>query len=200
MGVYYDFYSEVLVANEWVNIDSYVLGLDGECHHCPTMSGQSYLRDAIDKLSEYSYYLSFDELSEGTRSDLLSDNSDEYNREVKTRNFEAFDFQTAIKDQLRGSPIMRGFVDRHYIAAFQRRDIDSIEEWLTAMDYANLDKPEQQAYSYYEWDDREGWYAVFKSLAARIEVLVENFNNYGIQDMGSINVKAKDLRVVICVS
>ncbi|SHH56966.1 hypothetical protein SAMN02745823_00323 [Sporobacter termitidis DSM 10068] len=175
MGVYYDFYSEVLVDNKWVNIDSYVLGLDGEYHHCLTISGKSYLREAID-------------------------NSDEYNHEVKTRKFEAFDFQTAIKDQLRGPPIMRGFVDRHYIAAFQRRDIDSIEEWLTATDYASLDKPEQQAYSYYEWDDREGWYAVFKSLAARIEVLVENFNNYRIKDMRSINVKAKDVRVVICVS
>ena len=197
MGVYYDIYTEARFNGAWLNIDSRVLGLDGKTHHAPLMWGQSWLREALQKLSDDTYAVAFDKLADGTKAKL-----GEYRA---GRRIEAVDFQTAIKDRIKSSPLRRGFVYRHSIASFQTGEIDCIEEWLTPADFAELDKEEQHEYSYYEWDDRDGWYAVFKQIACRVKFLVNSFNDCGIpsemyKDLTETEIKEKDVRLIIVTS
>jgi len=196
MGRYYDIYAEVSFNGKWVNIDSRVLGIDGKIHHAPVIWGQSWLGEAIDELSDHSFFVNYDNLSDGTKSKLGGNDG------VETKRLEAVDFQTAIKDRIKSSPARRGYVFRSSIACFQIGEIDSLDECISPYDYAKLDKAEQCEYSYYEWDDRDGWYAVFKEIASRVEYLVNNFNDFGIpyevsKNLDETRVKEKDVRLVI---
>jgi len=199
MGVYYDIYTEVLFNGNWINIDSRVLGLDNKLHHAPVIAGQSWMREALNELSDFTYFVEYDKLADGTKS--VWDNVEH----TKDRRFEAVDFQTAIKDRVMSSPTRRGYVNRSHIAMFQTREIDSIEWCLTPGDFAELDKEEQREYSYYEWDDREGWYAIFKEIAYRVDFLVDAFNDRGIpyemyKKLYEKEIYAKNVRLVVVTS
>lgn len=202
MSVYHDFYAEVLFNGKWQNIDSHVLGLDNEIHHCPVIGGKSYLRDMLDELSEEIYLVPYEKLSNETQNALTQSIDIEYITRVQSQTYEVLDYQTAIKDRIKESPVMRGYVTRISIAMFRRGEIDSIEDWLTPDDYAVLDKSEQIAYSFFEWDDRDGWYPALKQIAVRVEILVDNFNECGIpyafrDTFDTREIKTKDVRLVI---
>lgn len=199
MGVYYDIYAEVRLNGVWLNIDSHVLGLDGKTRHAPLITGQSWLWEIIQELSEHTYIVSFDKLADGTKA-VFNDTE-----RLSERTFEAVDFQTAIKDRIKSFPARRGYVARNSIEMFQTGEIDRIEEWITPFDYAQLEKTEQQEYSYYEWNDRDGWYAVFMQMANRIDFLVTNFNDSGIpfemrNNLDEKQIKEKDVRLIIVKS
>jgi len=196
LGVYHNIYTEVLFNGKWINIDSRVLGLDGKIRTTSLMWGKSWLHEAVEELSEQAYDVTFDKLADGTKEMLGGYES------ASERSFEAVDFQTAIKDKIKSSPARRGYVYRSDIATFQIGEIDCIEWWITPADYEKLDKEEQQEYSYYEWDDRDGWYCVFKQIAYKVGFLVENFNDRGIPlemygNLDEKEIKAKDVRLVI---
>jgi len=199
MGTYYDIYAEIRFNGVWINIDNRILGLDGKVHHAPLISGQSWLWEALQELSEDIYVVPFDKLADGTK-EVFSNIE-----QAKEHKFEAVDFQTAIKDKIKSSPARRGYVNRICIEMFQTGETDHIEEWLTPADYADLEKPEQQDYSYYEWDDRDGWYAIFKQVAGRVDFLVDSFNDCGIpyemyKNLDETDMKTKDVRLIITQS
>ena len=196
MGVEYNIYTEVLLNGTWLNIDNRVLGLDNKIHTAPVIWGKSWLWEALHELSSDVYAIEFEKLSVGTKAIL---EEDVY---TNNRRYETVDFQTAIKDKTNSSPSRIGYVYRSSIVAFQTGEIDCIEEFLTPGDYAELDKDEQKEYSYYEWDDREGWFAIFKTIAYRVDFLVDNFNNCGVSyemydDLDERQIKAKNVRLII---
>jgi len=196
MAVNYDIYTEVLFNGKWINIDSRVQRLDGKVSIVPIIWGKSWLWEAIQELTSHAYSISFDKLSDGTKSVLR------VGEDTKNLSFESVDFQTAIKDRIKSSPSRRGYVHHSSIAMFQTGEVDNIEVSLTPADYTKVDKEEQREYSYYEWDDREGWYAIFQKIAHRVDFLVDSFNNCGVpfemfDDLDSTEVKAKDIRLII---
>jgi len=199
MGVYYDIYTEALFNGTWRNIDAHVLRLDGTTRLAPIIWGQSWLWEALQELSDDTYAIEFDKLADGTKA-VFGDS-----KHAKEFRFEAVDFQTAIKDKIKSSPARHGYVNRVCIEIFQIGETDHLEEWITPADYAKLDKEEQREYSYYEWDDRDGWYAIFKRIAGRVDFLVDSFNDSGVpaamfNDLEETQVKAKDVRLIIVQS
>lgn len=202
MGVYYDFYTEVSFNGRWINIDSHILGLDNKLHHCPVICGQSYLRDMLDELSAEIYSVPFEKSAEGTQTALTQSISSDYLDQVRSKIYDVIDYQTAIKDRVKESPIMRGYVSRVLIAMFRRSEIDDIDDWLTPDDFAMLDKSEQVQYSYFEWDDRGGWRPTLKRVVERVGFLVDNFNEFGIpyelsKNLDVRSIKEKDVRLIV---
>jgi len=150
----------------------------------------------MQELSEDIYIIEFDKLADGTKA-VLGDT--EHARE---RRIEAVDFQTAIKDKIKTSPARRGYVYRSSIAMFQTGEINCLDEYITPFDYAKLDKEQQQEYSYYEWDDRDGLYEFFKRIAYRVDFLVCSFNDCNVpyemyKGLAEKEIKEKDVRLII---
>ena len=199
MGVDRSIYTEAFFNGTWVNIDCRVLGIDDKMYLAPVMKGRSWLREALDEISNETYTIGYGELADGTKTNgNFPENTDNLQ-------FETINYQTVIKDKIKPSPTRHGFVCRSEIAMFQTGEIDCIERWITPFDYANLDKEEQQNYSYYEWDDREGWYVVFKQIISRVDFLVDNFISYGIPCELSKNLtgksrEVKNVRLIIVIT
>jgi len=199
MGTYYDIYTEVQLNGAWLNIDCRIMRLDGKIRIAPILSGQSWVWEMLQMLSSDTYCIPYDKLSDGTKS-VFNEPGETY-----ADSFEVVDFQTAIKDKIKFSPSRRGYVHHSHIAMFQTGEIDNIEAFLTPVDFAELDKAEQREYSYYEWDDRDGWYEAFKKIESRVNFLVSSFNDFGVpfemyKDLNEGRLKTKDVRLVIVKS
>ncbi|BDF32987.1 hypothetical protein CE91St62_10520 [Lachnospiraceae bacterium] len=49
-GTYYSIYAEAHIGEKWYNINPLIKKQDGSLRACPIIEGQSWLRDAYDKL------------------------------------------------------------------------------------------------------------------------------------------------------
>ena len=189
MGVYYSIYAEVRVGNKWYNISPLIRDNDGEAHVQPVMSGQSYMKDAIDELYHDSYM-------RGRPENL----SDELKKVYKHENHETSEYlwrnmtygeyydQTlfvvnygkCVKSRVKSTKSTRyhGYVDKFCLSEYEIGTTESIYCWISEEQYKELPDDEKQGYVYYEWNEWYDWYGVYAKLVDRVDCLLAFFREW----------------------
>lgn len=95
-----------------------------------------------------------------------------------------------------------GFVDMNDILAFERGDLEYIEDFLSGKQYAKLPKDARMAYRYYEWNSEDESDDTLNVIRQRVLDRIEAFNDLFIKDEDQtwIELSPSDCRVVVIIS
>jgi len=96
-----------------------------------------------------------------------------------------------------------GFVDKDTVLAYERGDVDWIEDVLTGREYADLPEDARIGYQYYEWSENREETEMLEVIRARLLERIEAFNELYLDDEKTskpISITTADCRVIIIIS
>lgn len=199
MGIYYSIYAEARVGNKWYNISPMMKNKKGEYRAQPVISGQSWLREAVDELEDQSYMCGRpDDLSEEIRAIYNQDDDADAGFGKKEYTYKRYYSQTlfvvnygkTVKSRVKENRPTRyqGYVNKHCLAAYEIGEVDDIANWIHATEYEKLSPKEKKDYAYYEWNEYADWYGIYSDLVNKVDSLLAFF-----QEWASYNIPDADI-------
>lgn len=211
MGRYYTVFAEAKVKDKWVNLNPYIVDLDGKVRMVPLVGyEQSTFYEAYEEMQDFQWYQGYPEDMSTELNDYIEPDKEldwfgkiqpkrvAYHSMVYTVKY------SEVKKRLRKDKRTKyeGYVEKKTKAAHEIGEIQDVYEWLDEKQYKELTPKEQMQYSYYEWDDELSWYPSFKNIERHIESMRYWFAKYARIDgyyWDDVHVSDSDIRlIVIC--
>ncbi len=199
MSVYYSIYAEVRVGNQWYNISPLMRKSDGEVKAQPILSGQSWMKEAIDELEDASFMLGRPTDISAELKNIFSHEDDEvaenFSRNITYKQYYnqtlfVVNYGKAVKSRIKADKPTRyqGYVDKHCLAAFELGEVEYIANWVHPNEYAKLSADEKKEYTYYEWNEYDDWYTVYVDLVKKVDCLLDFFKEWAFANIKDANL------------
>ena len=213
MGVYYYFYAEVKVGDQWYNISPLMRNSKGEVKVQPVLYGQSRIREAYEKMEDDCQYRGLPkDLSQELREIYHHDRDEEiegsWNNMTYGEYYDKTIFVINYGAQVKGRvkkdipARFRGYVNKYHLAAYEIGEIDEIINWIHPTEYEKLSPKQKKEYAYYEWNEWDDWYAVYTALVKRIDLLLDYFADWSFyiiprEDWSECSLTAESVRLIV---
>ncbi len=198
MSVYYSIYAEVRVGNKWYNISPLMRVSDSDVKAQPIISGQSWMREAIDELEEACFMRGRPADISDELKKVFSHEDDEVTEHfIHDMTYKDYYRQTlfvvnygkSVKSRVKANKPTRyqGYVYKHCLSAYELGEVDYIANWVSSNEYAELSNEEKQEYTYYEWNEWGDWYAVYVEIVRKVDCLLDFFKEWAFWNIKDAN-------------
>ena len=186
MGTYYAIYAEVRVNNKWYNLNPLLQRPNGKLDVCPVIAGRNWLREAYEELEEYRYSCGRPaDISDEVRTVFCHDDTEPYDPHLHIDTYKDFydrsifmvNYGKSVKSRVKKHKPTRyqGYVSKVSLAAYELDEYDTIGHWLTAKEYENLSAREKKSYTYFEWNEPQDWYGIYKTIVDNVDCMLRYF-------------------------
>ena len=202
MSIWVTGYTEAKVDGKWHCIDFFQYDEKGELHHIPCITGQSYVRQAL----EWDYKMEPigvpEGLSDPVRKKCTSRDGVLYGTEsprwtswyiVEGRWFKTADLEM---------PEFCGFFPRQAVSNYLANpDENSLNEetMLTTEEYQALEPEVKKAYQYFEYTDPSGSRQILRRFKRAVMSRLEAFNESLFWSEGNHEASLDDVRVLLLI-
>ena len=192
MSAEYSIYTEIEINGTWYAMNRRVLNtqtIDLELSETYHSASRSNFSQTLNKIREIGFHLSFKDLSQAVKDANSWIGTDE---SVPIYSLSLSDLRKCVPNPTEHE--CHGFVTKDEIFAVEHGELEEPMEALSASEYHDLDDEEKKAYSYYEWDTSDGWYATFREILEHVKWQLREWAglNYQFPDDEGIRV------VLIC--
>lgn len=161
MSIWYDLYLEGCVDGEWRAIGPYLKKADGTVHLATIDEGQSVVGAMLESVN--CHWGVPDDISDDVLTELLSCEStfSDYYDEAETISIEEAHAKWFCLSDIQVDPARfeyEAYVAREDMRAFERGEIQEIEEWFTPEEYGSLPDDRKRFYTYFRWTEPYGSY------------------------------------------
>ena len=212
MSVYYNFYTEAFLKDEWHCIDPVGLYVrfNGEIHqelYSTFWNGsRSYFGEAWDRLRENAGAIRFSETSPEFQKHILDSLEDSYAWAEEDEEAHVVHRQELIQfmdknlltipykvfiDMLpdEHEHTYHGVYHKDAITAFNNGELEDLyERELSTEEYAKLDGDMRKVYAYFEWDDPMSWITGLRRLAEHVTFRVRDFTRENYEEPGQVRI------------
>lgn len=192
MSAEYSLYTEIEINGTWYAMNGQVLDTRTMNHKLSETfysSSRSYFSQTLNKIKGIGYRLHIDELSECVReANPWIGNDDSI--PIYGCSLSAMRKYVPNPDEHE----CHGFVTNDEIFAVEHGELEEPMEALSASEYHDLDDEEKKAYSYYEWDTSDGWYATFREILEHVKWQLYEWEDINFQAPNDERIRV----VLIC--
>ncbi len=195
MSVYYSIFAEVNIDGKWYNLCPYFRDKNGKAKTHNIFWAQSIFTEVYYHLCEYAIGRGVPEdMSEGLREifhENLDDNVDGWYKSITWGDYYRssliyVNFANAIVPKVNKDKPFKyeGYVLKRELAAFECYEIEEFSEWLNEDEYQALSEKRRRQYVFHRWNDPYGEYGIFRTIANRIWMLCNLFEEACANDIG----------------
>ncbi len=194
MGVEYRVFAEVNIDGKWYNLSPNFIKKDGSPVTGPLFWACSDFSPVNYDLRDFCLFRGVPDDMSGELKDLLHADADFDDslyraktwREYYKNTMYCVNFAQAVVPHVKKEKQFKyeGYVLKYELAAFECEDLDEFTEWLTQEEYDELEKDEQRLYAFYRWNDYSGKYWIYNTIAQRVWVLCDLFEEICSKDIG----------------
>lgn len=214
MSVYYNVYAEANIDGKWYSLCPYFMGGKDKAETGCIFWAQSVFWEVNNDLEGFAIGRGIpDDMSAGLREVFHEDLNEEVNdffttttwSEYYKRNLYYVNFAQAIVPRVnKDKPFMyEGYVNKRTLAQYECYELEAISEWLTEDEYRALSDKRKKQYVFHRWNDYYGEYGIYRTIADRIWVLRDLFEDICESDIrGSIydGITDSQIRVYVKIS
>lgn len=214
MSTYYNIYAEANIDGKWYSLCPYFkIDKDKNPITSSIYWAQSIFWEVNNDLEEYAIGRGIpDDMSEGLREVFHEDLQEEsdfwgeitweqyYNQFIYYVNFAQAIVPKVNKDK---QYKYEGFVLKKELAEFEVYEREEFSEWLTQIEYNALTDKAKRRYVFYQWNDLDGDYKIYRELADRIWALKDLFADiFECHIKGSLyeGISDSQIRVYVYIS
>lgn len=192
MSAEYSLYTEIEIDGIWHAVNGRVLNTQtmkpelSETYHS---GSRSYFSQSMNKIREIGFHLSINDLSKAVKDANTWIGND---KSVPIYGCSLSALRKCVPNPAEHE--CHGFVTKDDIFAVEHGELEESMEALSVSEYRELDDEEKKAYSYYEWDASDGWYATFREILEHVKWQLREWEdvNFQVPDDEKIRV------VLIC--